>query len=97
MLLPSLQHFDLMVDGKSSIASRQQIIMEKGGDMLQDVAGVAPRFEEKIHRLPAGGEGWDTKNKKKRSVGLVGIQVSKCEMYLLSYTLAKYLRAQFKY
>ncbi|XP_057986816.1 uncharacterized protein LOC110659949 isoform X2 [Hevea brasiliensis] len=62
-------------DGRSSIASRQQIIMEKGGDMLQDAAGVAPRFEEKIHRLPAGGEGWDTKNKKKRSVGLVGSRV----------------------
>lgn len=42
--------------------------MEKGGDILQDAGGV-------IRRLPAGGEGWDTKNKKKRSVGLVGSRV----------------------
>ncbi|KAG8644758.1 hypothetical protein MANES_11G161400v8 [Manihot esculenta] len=55
-------------DGRSSSASRQHLIMEKGGDILQDAGGV-------IRRLPAGGEGWDTKNKKKRSVGLVGSRV----------------------
>jgi hypothetical protein len=27
--------------------------------------------EEKVRRLPAGGEGWDKKMKKKRSVGTV--------------------------
>ncbi|KAJ6410178.1 hypothetical protein OIU84_009638 [Salix udensis] len=43
--------------------------------MLQDVGGAAVRFEEKIRRLPAGGEGWDTKNKKKRSVGLMSSRV----------------------
>lgn len=51
------------------------MVMEKGGDMLQDVGGGNVRFEEKIRRLPAGGEGWDTKNKKKRSVGVVGGRV----------------------
>ncbi|XP_012079784.1 uncharacterized protein LOC105640155 isoform X2 [Jatropha curcas] len=62
-------------DGRSIAVSRQQMVMEKGGDMLQDTNGVTVRFEEKIRRLPAGGEGWDTKNKKKRSVGVVGGRV----------------------
>ncbi|KAJ9177933.1 hypothetical protein P3X46_009860 [Hevea brasiliensis] len=66
---------DVRSDGRSSTPSRQQMIMEKGGDMLQDASGVTVKFEEKIQRLPAGGEGWDTKNKKKRSVGLVGSRV----------------------
>ena len=49
--------------------------MEKGGDMPSDVGGGTARFEEKIRKLPAGGEGWETKNKKKRSVGVVGGRV----------------------
>ncbi|CAK7329107.1 unnamed protein product [Dovyalis caffra] len=66
---------DVRADGRSTMPSRQQIVTDKGGDMLQDVGGGAVRFEEKIRRLPAGGEGWDTKNKKKRSVGLMGNRV----------------------
>ncbi|KAG5239358.1 spectrin beta chain, brain [Salix suchowensis] len=62
-------------DGRSTTPARQQMVMDKGGDMLQDVGGGAVRFEEKIRRLPAGGEGWDTKNKKKRSVGLMSSRV----------------------
>ncbi|KAJ6311115.1 hypothetical protein OIU76_015777 [Salix suchowensis] len=64
---------DVQADGRSTTPARQQ--MDKGGDMLQDVGGGAVRFEEKIRRLPAGGEGWDTKNKKKRSVGLMSSRV----------------------
>jgi len=55
--------------------SRQQLVTDKGGDMLQDVGAAAVRFEEKIRRLPAAGERWDTKNKKKRSVGLMSNRV----------------------
>ncbi|CAN0916762.1 hypothetical protein LINGRAHAP2_LOCUS29888 [Linum grandiflorum] len=62
---------DVRADMRSSPSPRQQLVMEKGADALPDVGGGGARFEEKIRRLPAGGEGWDTKNKKKRSVGMV--------------------------
>ncbi|XP_065865954.1 uncharacterized protein [Euphorbia lathyris] len=62
-------------DGRSNNAPRQQMVIEKGVDALQDASGDTVRFEEKIRRLPAGGEGWDTKNKKKRSVGVVSGRV----------------------
>jgi hypothetical protein len=51
------------------------MVTDKGGDMLQDVGAAAVRFEENIRRLPAAGERWDTKNKKKRSVGLLSNRV----------------------
>lgn len=45
--------------------------MAKDRDMLKD-GGVGPDLvEEKIRRLPAGGESWDKKMKRKRSVGNV--------------------------
>ncbi|KAF9676379.1 hypothetical protein SADUNF_Sadunf09G0132500 [Salix dunnii] len=66
---------DVQADVRSTMPARQQMVMDKGGDMLQDVGGAAVQFEEKIRRLPAGGEGWDTKNKKKRSVGLMSSRV----------------------
>ncbi|XP_050205621.1 uncharacterized protein LOC126655455 isoform X2 [Mercurialis annua] len=62
-------------DGRSNLVSRQQLVTDKGVDIHQDSGGGAVRFEEKIRRLPAGGEGWDTKNKKKRSVGVVGTRI----------------------
>ncbi|KAJ6717232.1 SPECTRIN BETA CHAIN BRAIN [Salix koriyanagi] len=46
---------DVQADGRSTTPTRQQMVMDKGGDMLQDVGGGAVRFEEKIRRLPAGG------------------------------------------
>ncbi|KAG6778205.1 hypothetical protein POTOM_018059 [Populus tomentosa] len=66
---------DVRADGRSSVPSRQHMVMDKSGDMVQDLGGGAVRYEEKIRRLPAGGEGWDTKNKKKRSVGVMGNRV----------------------
>lgn len=39
--------------------------------MHKDGGEVSDLNEEKIRRLPAGGEGWDRKMKKKRSVGTV--------------------------
>uniref|UniRef100_A0A6N2M156 Uncharacterized protein n=1 Tax=Salix viminalis TaxID=40686 RepID=A0A6N2M156_SALVM len=62
-------------DGRSTVPSRQHTVMDKSGDTVQDLGGGAVRYEEKIRRLPAGGEGWDTKNKKKRSVGVMGNRV----------------------
>nr|XP_043632157.1 uncharacterized protein LOC122603503 isoform X2 [Erigeron canadensis] len=50
---------------------RQPIAMAKDRDLLKDSAGESDIVEEKIHRLPAVGEGWDKKIKRKRSVGAV--------------------------
>lgn len=57
------------------MTSKQQMVTEKEGDMLPAVSGGSVRIEEKIRRLPVGGEGWDTKMKRKRSVGAVGNRV----------------------
>lgn len=80
---------DVRADGRSSSASRQQMVMEKGGDMLQDVVGGDGRFEEKIRRLPTVGDGWDMKNKKKRSVGLLGSRAINSERDLKRATTLK--------
>ncbi|CAN1171397.1 hypothetical protein LINPERPRIM_LOCUS7948 [Linum perenne] len=66
---------EVRADMRSSPSPRQQLALEKGVEALPDVGGGGVRFEEKIRRLPAGGEGWDTKNKKKRSVGMVSGRV----------------------
>ncbi|KAL5765499.1 hypothetical protein ACOSP7_016116 [Xanthoceras sorbifolium] len=68
---------DLRADGRAAATSRQQMVGEKDGDMLPAASGATARIEEKIRRLPIGGEGWDRKMKKKRSVGAVGNRVIK--------------------
>ncbi|XP_051142771.1 uncharacterized protein LOC127259459 isoform X2 [Andrographis paniculata] len=49
---------------------RQPMMMTKERDMLKDNPD-SEMVEEKIRRLPAGGEGWEKKMKRKRSVGAV--------------------------
>lgn len=49
--------------------------MEKDVDMLPANSGGPVRIEEKVRRLPAGGEGWETKMKRKRSVAAVSNRV----------------------
>lgn len=44
--------------------------MTKEREIIKDNAD-SEMVEEKIRRLPAGGEGWDKKMKRKRSVGAV--------------------------
>ncbi|KAG7947560.1 hypothetical protein I3843_14G101200 [Carya illinoinensis] len=66
---------DERADGRPAATSRQQMVTEKDGDLLQAVSGVSVRIEEKTRRLLAGGEGLDKKVKKKRSVGAVGNRV----------------------
>lgn len=46
-------------------------MIAKDRDMLKDSNADSDMSEEKIRRLPAGGEGWDKKMKRKRSVGAV--------------------------
>ncbi|XP_040992755.1 uncharacterized protein LOC121239556 isoform X2 [Juglans microcarpa x Juglans regia] len=66
---------DVRLDSRPSATSRQQMVTEKDGDLLQAVSGGSVRIEEKTRRLLAGGEGLDQKIKKKRSVGAVGNRV----------------------
>lgn len=73
--LPNVFFFNYtQVDGRAAAAPKQ---IE--GDVLPAVIDATARMDEKIHRLPVGGEGWDTKMKKKRSVGAVGSRVIKAE------------------
>ncbi|CBI18590.3 unnamed protein product, partial [Vitis vinifera] len=58
-------------EGRSSGPPRQTMVMAKDRDMLKDGGVGSDLVEEKIRRLPAGGEGWDKKMKRKRSVGAV--------------------------
>ncbi|XP_044483678.1 uncharacterized protein LOC123209625 [Mangifera indica] len=64
-----------LTDGRAAATSRQQLAIEKDGDMLPAVSGATIKIEEKIRRLPVGGEGWDKKMKRKRSVASVGNRV----------------------
>lgn len=43
--------------------------MAKDRDLLTDSSPSSDLAEDKVRRLSAGGEGWDKKMKRKRSVG----------------------------
>ncbi|XP_057471533.1 uncharacterized protein LOC130760299 isoform X2 [Actinidia eriantha] len=57
------------VECRSNGSARQPFVMAKERDMLKDCSPSSHLVEEKIRRLPAGGEGWEKKMKRKRSVG----------------------------
>ncbi|KAF9676557.1 hypothetical protein SADUNF_Sadunf08G0014400 [Salix dunnii] len=61
---------ELRADGRSSTAPRQPLVIGKDRDIHRD-GEVSNLTEEKVRKLPAVGEGWDKKMKKKRSVGTV--------------------------
>ncbi|XP_024012705.1 uncharacterized protein LOC18018268 isoform X3 [Eutrema salsugineum] len=65
---------DVRGDGRVSTLARQQVI-ERGSDSPPSVSGETVRIEEKIRRLPIGGEGWETRMKRKRSVATLGNRV----------------------
>ncbi|XP_043712575.1 uncharacterized protein LOC122661267 isoform X2 [Telopea speciosissima] len=58
-------------EGRNSNLTRQPGPIEKERDVLKAGNGGSVLVEEKIRGLPAGGEGWDKKMKRKRSVGAV--------------------------
>ncbi|KAI3705257.1 hypothetical protein L1987_75491 [Smallanthus sonchifolius] len=58
------------VELRSNGLRRQPVVMAKDRDLLKENGGESDILEEKIQRLPAGGEGWDKKMKRKRSVGM---------------------------
>ncbi|XP_059665904.1 uncharacterized protein LOC132311813 isoform X2 [Cornus florida] len=53
---------------------RQPLVMAKDQDMFKDSGAGSDLVGEKTHRLPAGGEGWDKKTKRKRSVGTASMR-----------------------
>ncbi|XP_059628443.1 uncharacterized protein LOC132271164 isoform X2 [Cornus florida] len=58
-------------DCRSNGPPRQLVAMAKDRDILKDSGTGSDLVEKKIRRLPAGGEGWDQKLKRKSSVGTV--------------------------
>ncbi|KAG8390776.1 hypothetical protein BUALT_Bualt01G0118600 [Buddleja alternifolia] len=56
---------------RSNGVLRQPLMGTKERDMLKDNNADSDMVDEKIRRLPAGGEGWDKKMKRRRSVGAV--------------------------
>ncbi|XP_068329024.1 uncharacterized protein [Pyrus communis] len=60
---------EIRAESRSSVLTRQPVVVGKDRDMLRGEG--SDLVEEKIRRLPAGGEAWDKKMKRKRSVGTV--------------------------
>ncbi|XP_068658544.1 uncharacterized protein [Aristolochia californica] len=58
-------------EGRSTNISRQGVLIDKERDTSRAGNGGPVPVEDKIRGLPAGGDGWDKKMKRKRSVGLV--------------------------
>ncbi|XP_076957399.1 uncharacterized protein LOC143632862 [Bidens hawaiensis] len=58
-------------DLRSNGLRKQPVVMAKDRDSVKDNAGESDISEDKVQRLPVGGEGWDKKMKRKRSVGTV--------------------------
>ncbi|XP_041992048.1 uncharacterized protein LOC121742961 isoform X1 [Salvia splendens] len=56
---------------RNNTVLRQPMTVTKQRDFLKDNNAEPDMVEEKIRRLPAGGEGWDKKMKRKRSAGAV--------------------------
>ncbi|GAB4836281.1 hypothetical protein Ancab_001196 [Ancistrocladus abbreviatus] len=61
----------LKAEARGNGILRQHLILGKDKDMIKDGTLSCDMVEEKIRRLPAGGEGWDKKKKRKRSVSNV--------------------------
>ncbi|XP_026425084.1 uncharacterized protein LOC113321394 isoform X2 [Papaver somniferum] len=60
-------------EARNIALSRQSIILDKDRDMLKSTSGGGSvQDEQKIRVIPAGGDGWDKRMKRKRSIGAVG-------------------------
>lgn len=62
---------EIRAEGRTNSSLRQPMLMGKDRDMVKDVGEGCDIVEEKIRRLPVGGETWDRKMKRKRSIGAV--------------------------
>lgn len=65
---------EIRSEGRNNALPRQPLVIGKDRDMRKDDGNASDMVEEKIRKLPAGGEGWDKKMKRKRSVGSVFIR-----------------------
>ncbi|KAK9284066.1 hypothetical protein L1049_012326 [Liquidambar formosana] len=59
---------EIRAEGRSNAILRQPLVIGKDRDILKDGVAGSDVVEEKIRKLPAGGEGWDKKMKRKRSM-----------------------------
>ncbi|OWM64048.1 hypothetical protein CDL15_Pgr011503 [Punica granatum] len=62
---------ELRGECQGNTPTRQSFVMGKDRDVGRDGGEGSDPLEEKIRRLPAGGESWDKKMKRKRSIGTV--------------------------
>ncbi|KAJ1436271.1 hypothetical protein SESBI_04302 [Sesbania bispinosa] len=62
---------EIRAEGQSNSFVRQPLAIGKDRDNIKDGGKGCDIVEEKIRRLPAGGETWDRKMKRKRSMGTV--------------------------
>ncbi|GKU91541.1 hypothetical protein SLEP1_g5403 [Rubroshorea leprosula] len=62
---------ELRAEGRSNNPARQNLVMGRDRDMPKDGGEGSDLVEDKIRRLPAGGEGWEKRMKRKRTVGNV--------------------------
>ncbi|KAK4761229.1 hypothetical protein SAY87_006122 [Trapa incisa] len=62
---------ELRGENQGNMPMRQSLITGKDRDSSRDVGEGSDPIEEKVQRLPAGGEGWEKKIKRKRSIGTV--------------------------
>ncbi|XP_071721715.1 uncharacterized protein [Rutidosis leptorrhynchoides] len=60
---------EIRAEGQSNTLTRLPVAMGKEKDMPKDGGESSDLVDEKTRRLPVGGEGWDKKMKRKRSVG----------------------------
>ncbi|XP_023881659.2 uncharacterized protein LOC111994033 isoform X2 [Quercus suber] len=62
---------EIRAEGRNNSFSRQPLVIGKDKDILKGVGDGSDIVEEKIRRLPVGGETWDRKMRRKRSMGTV--------------------------
>lgn len=56
-------------DSQGHTLTKLPVVNGKDRDMTRNVVEGSDSVEDKNHRLPAGGEGWDKRMKRKRSIG----------------------------
>lgn len=67
-------------DSKLAAVPRQSIIKDKREEKFPVGNALPNRMGEKICKVPAGGDGWERKIKRKRSVSAVGGRVMNSEV-----------------
>ncbi|XP_031486726.1 uncharacterized protein LOC116255106 isoform X1 [Nymphaea colorata] len=61
---------EVRAEGRNSSLSRPSGFVEKDRELLRTTNGMSAQAEEKARGLAPGGDGWEKKMKRKRSIGL---------------------------